>query len=72
MRFMKCQNFFRSFVKCWEKDSEHIYKLRQSSSNYGFTVFFFVNLKFMFLIHVYVVLQFYPCSNFIFFCSWVL
>ena len=65
MRFMKCQNFFHSFVKCWEKDSEHI---SNSVNPHQITVllYFFVNLKFMFLIHVYVVLQFYPWFKFYF------
>ena len=46
--------------------NEHIYQFRQSSSNYGSTVLFFLNLKFMFLIHVYIVVQFYPWFKFSF------
>ena len=65
---MKCQNFFNNFVKCWEKDSDIMNTFTNSVNPHQITVllYIFLNLKFMFLIRVYVVVQFYPWFKFYF------
>ena len=44
-RFMKCQNFFNNFVKCWEKDSDIMNTFTNSVNPHQITVLLYFFLK---------------------------
>lgn len=44
-RFMKCQNFFNNFVKCWEKDSDIMNTFTNSVNPHQITVLLYFFFK---------------------------